>query len=109
MENAGREHGIGFAFEQDISHMFAATGAPARHHRHPDRFANATRDDQVESCFCSVGVDTVEDDFARAEGDGFASPLECVPSRRLAYSVGKDLPSLWRNALCVNGYHNALT
>src|SRR5258706_15747400 len=60
MENARGEDGVGFAFEQYFRHVFEFARAAAGYHGHADRFADAPRDDEIETGFRAVGVNRVQ-------------------------------------------------
>ena len=75
MENAGGEDGVGFAFQQHGGHMFEVARPAAGHDGHADRFADATRDDEVEASAGAVGINAVQHDFASAECHGASGPI----------------------------------
>lgn len=108
MKNAGGEHGIGLAGEQDFGHVFQGAGPAARHHGHADGFADATGNDEVEPGFGAVGINGVQHNFSRAQGHGLFGPFNGVQAGFLAATMGEDAPAVGGGLFGVNGHHDAL-
>ena len=84
MENARGEDGVGFAFEQHLGHVLQTARAAAGHHRHAHGFTDAPGNDQVETGLRAVGINAVQNDFARAQRHGAPGPLDGVQPGRFA-------------------------
>jgi hypothetical protein len=108
MENARGEDGVGFAGEQHVGHVFQRARAAAGHHRHAHGFAHAPRDDEVEPGLRAVGVNGVQNNFARAKRHGALGPFEGVEAGVLAAAVREHAPFVRRDFLGINGDDDAL-
>jgi len=108
MENARGQNSVGFAFQQHLGHVFNVARAAAGHHRHAHCLAHAPSDHQVKPLFGPVGVDAVENDFPRPEGDGAFGPFDCLQTGRPAPSMREDRPTVEPGLLRVNRHDDAL-
>ena len=108
MENARRQHRVRFPLQQHRRHVLKRARAAASDHRHPHRFAHATRDHQIKTGLGPVGINAVEHDFPRAQGHGALRPFDRVQPGRFASAVREHLPLFWRDLFRINGNNDAL-
>src|ERR1035437_1389666 len=108
MKDAGGQHGVRFAFEQHLGHVFELARAAAGDHRHADALADAPRDDEVKPLLRAIRVNAIEHDLAGAERHGALGPLDRFPAGRLAAAMREDLPPVRRHFAGVDGHHDAL-
>src|SRR4051812_20621293 len=87
MKDTGGEDGVGSAFEQHGGHMLQRAGASTGNHRNSDAFANATGDRNVEPGLGAIGIDTIQNNFTRAQRHRPLSPLHRVQPGWLASAV----------------------
>ncbi len=87
MEDAGRQDRVRLSFAKHVGHVLQIAGSAARHHGNGDGFADSPGDDKVEPCFGTIGVNAVENNFARAKGYSAPGPFNHFHSGGLTASV----------------------
>ena len=88
--------------------MFEIAGATAGHDWNADRFTDAARNDQIETGFCPIGIDAVQNDFPCPQRHRLPGPFDDFEAGSLASAVRENLPSVRCNFLCVDGDDDAL-
>src|SRR5258706_5530505 len=81
VENARREHRIGFAFQHALREVLEVAGAARSNHRHADRLGNRARQRQIEAVARAVAVHAGEQDLARTGALHALCPVDDVDSR----------------------------
>src|SRR2546423_622146 len=92
MKDAGGEHGVGFAFQQHLGHVFQFSSAAAGDHGHSYGFTHSASDDQVKASFGAIGINAVQHDIARAKRPRSFGPFEGIEPSRFASAVREYLP-----------------
>src|SRR6266481_116004 len=108
MKDACGEDSISFALEQYGGDMLELSRAAAGDNWNTHRFADAPGNLQIEAGFCAVGINTVQHDFACAEGNGPFRPLDGIQTGGFAAAVGKNLPLAGSDFFRVNRNDDAL-
>ena len=92
MEDRSGKSCVGCAFPENLEEMSREFGATGSDHRNTDGLADRSGQCEIEAGLSSVAVDGREQNFACADFDAAACPVECVPFRGLAAALGADLP-----------------
>ena len=108
MENAGREHGVGFAFEEHLGHVFEFAGATAGHHGDAHRLADPASDDEIEAGLGAIGIDGIQDNLTGTERHGLFGPGNGVQPGVGSAATREDPPLVRPGFFGVDGDHDAL-
>jgi len=108
MEDARGEDGIGAAVLEDLGEVLQLAGSSAGYDWDLYGLADEARDLEIETGFCAVCIDGIEDDFTGAESFGSLGPLDGVQASGLAAAMREDFPATRGDALTIDGDNDAL-
>src|SRR5712691_10673345 len=91
VEDTRCQSGVGLAFRKHVVHVLELACATTGNNRHADRFGDHARQPELVAVARAVGVNTVDDQLARAELDAFARPVDGLHAGAVATPVRHDL------------------
>ena len=92
VENAGGEHGIGFAFTQHIDHVVQIACPTTGDDRDTDGLTHSTGEGDVVTGFGAIRIHAGEQDLASPAAANLRCPLDGVELGGVASAMGVNSP-----------------